>query len=759
MITVPSPVFPEAARILNVGRETEAYGTLATSYVSVPVNDFQPDPNYNYFFDNGERGSLTGPYDAEQGPAWLESSITESPVYGDTIGYFLAALFGEWSDTGTSQDTTWTAPDGVTAGADSITVTSGTVATEGTYVQVGSGSSAEVCTVGSSSTDTSIVLSTPTRFAHTGSTTITLVASPFCVDEKTEILTEDGWKTVHDLRQGDSVLTYNHETGMAEWQPALEVCVFPAERRELILMEGAGHSSLTTPNHRWSVTNRYGKREWKTTETLSYGDRVPAGAMLADLPAEAKYSDAFVELVAWFWTEGTVRPSGGIVICQANKNADNIERIAASLRGVFGAPSEGLLSRNRWQPTPAAWRQFTDPEKRGRNERFALSATAGKVLTDVAPDRVVSREFLRSLTQAQLDLFIKVSMLADNCGPTRLSQSSRERCEAFQFAATLAGYPTSLLERKTGGTGRYAGRPFWVVTLMKRRWITPVDSAHIAERQKCENGWRMQRVEHDGIVWCPRTPNMTWFARRNGQCYFTGNTHVFATMNPGSPTGSNSGQGPSLSVIDRNFIAGSDGYYGDAYPYTVAQEMTLTGQPNGYLTWAGKLMSWPQVSPGATVTPAFSGTKGIPAWKGTSTIAGSSVSNVDQWKITVTREVNAIPAINGQQAPLVFALGKLTGTFDNEYAAVSDESALNFMLQNTQPSLLWATSNGLSGSSELSFSLAADLGAATKAPLKVVKTLFGYDLTGTLVANSTDVGPSGGFGVATITIVNAVPSY
>jgi len=413
-IAVPSPVFPEAARILNVGREA-VKGTLATSFVSVPVNDFQPDPNYNYFFDNAVRGSLTGPYDAAQGPAWLESSITESPVYGDTIGYFLAALFGEWSDTGTAGGTTWTATGGVTAGSDSITVTSGTVATEGTYVQVGSGASAEVCTVGTGSTDTSIVLSTPTRFAHTGSTTITLVTAPF--------------------------------------------------------------------------------------------------------------------------------------------------------------------------------------------------------------------------------------------------------------------------------------------------------------------------------------------------------THVFATMNPGSPTGSNSGQGPSLSVIDRNFISGSDGYYGDAYPYTVVQEITLTGQPNGYLTWTGKLMSWPQTSPGATVTPAFSGTKGVPAWKGTSTVDGSSADNIDQWKVTLTREINPIPMINGQQAPLIFAEGKLTGTFDIEFAAVSDESALNYMLNNTQPSLVWATSNGLSGASEVSFSLAALLGAATKAPLKVVKTLFGYDLTGTLLANSTDVGPSGGDGVAAITLINNIPTY
>jgi hypothetical protein len=405
-----------ADRYLNIGRETTP-GTLATTFFSVPVNDFQPDPEYNYFYDQAVRGALTGPFDAEQGPAWVPMTIPESPLYGDTIGHFLANLFGEWSDTGTSQSTTWTATGGAAAGASSITVTSGTVATQGTFVQIGSGTGAEVCTVGSGSTATSIVLSaaTPTRFAHTGSTTITLVAAPF--------------------------------------------------------------------------------------------------------------------------------------------------------------------------------------------------------------------------------------------------------------------------------------------------------------------------------------------------------THVFSLMNPGSPTGNVSGQGPSHTILDRSQVDGSGNYYADAYPYCKVQEITLTGQPNGYLTWAGKLMGWPQTVPAGALTAAFSGAKGMPAWLGTSTVGGTLANNIDQWKVTLSREVTPIPGINGQQAPLILAMGKLTGTFDTEYAAVTSEAALNYMLANTQPSLLWTTANGLSGANQLSFSLAANLGAATKAPLKAIKTLFGYDLSGTLVANTTNIGPSGGYGPATITLINAIPSY
>jgi len=36
------------------------------------------------------------------------------------------------------------------------------------------------------------------------------------------------------------------------------------------------------------------------------------------------------------------------------------------------------------------------------------------------------------------------------------------------------------------------------------------------------------------LVWCVQTPNRTWFARRDGACYFTGNTIVWATPGGGA---------------------------------------------------------------------------------------------------------------------------------------------------------------------------------------------------------------------------------
>jgi hypothetical protein len=176
------------------------------------------------------------------------------------------------------------------------------------------------------------------------------------VDEETEILTADGWKTVHDLRAGDEVLTLNHETGMSEWQPALEVCVCPAEHREMVLTEGRGHSSLSTPGHRWPVINGNGNRVWKTTETFTDHSKVPLAAMCASLPRDAKYTDSFVELVAWFWTEGDTPSKRNLRISQSLKNPANVGRIDAVLRNVFGPPVEKL---GRGLPEPR-WRRDVD---------------------------------------------------------------------------------------------------------------------------------------------------------------------------------------------------------------------------------------------------------------------------------------------------------------------------------------------------------------------------------------------------------------
>jgi hypothetical protein len=141
-----------------------------------------------------------------------------------------------------------------------------------------------------------------------------------------------------------------------------------------------------------------------------------------------------------------------------------------------------------------------------------LNAEAGRIVRALAPGKVPTYDFLLSLTQAQLALFIETSMLGD--GHTRTRSYERVMCqkdpaaaEAFQFACILAGYATSSVTRPVMPEYGYG---MTIVSIRQQRRFKLSKGSH-------------RRVHHDGIVWCPTVANHTWLARRDGKVYFTGN--------------------------------------------------------------------------------------------------------------------------------------------------------------------------------------------------------------------------------------------
>lgn len=339
----------------------------------------------------------------------------------------------------------------------------------------------------------------------------------YCVDTETEILTADGWKHYSEVVAGEEVYTLNHESGKGEWQLASAINVFPAMKRELVLMEGRGHSSLTTPNHRWCVRSRgYSewKRTWKETQTLNAVDYIQCSAIDNGLPTVPVHSDALVELVAWAWTEGHFDDSGALSICQSsNVNGDNCDSIRAALEEMYGAKSETTMHPHRFSGE-AMWVEKTRPNG---ITFWYLNQEASKPFVAIMPDKekVVSYSWLRSLTINQLDLFIDVSMKADGyVAKNRLAQKSIKRAEAFAFACILAGKAVSYMAIDND---HYDGLE---IGILRRKQLAPIANATNNDNRP----FKVESVEHDGEVWCPTTPNGSWLARRNGTVYWTGNT-------------------------------------------------------------------------------------------------------------------------------------------------------------------------------------------------------------------------------------------
>lgn len=357
----------------------------------------------------------------------------------------------------------------------------------------------------------------------------------YCADEETEILTQSGYRRHDELNEGDEVLTLNMATGLAEWQPVLAINTFPVTNEPMLSVEmGRRHSSLTTLDHRWPVQRRvrredgirrYSDISIRRSHELSTEDRFIRAAAVANLPDQPKYTDSLVELVGWFVTEGHIHtnPQGGrytgLNICQSHKvNPTKVDRIRSALTKTFGQGVQTFTTRTGKRADRAAqWRESVAPSKPDIT-LFRLNTVAGEVLCRLAPNKVASMDFINSLTEAQLRIFLDACLAGD--GHTRkdgyrsICQNSLDRLIPIQIAATLLGIPTSLQAPQTTGHCR----PTHVLSFSeKSRFVTP-----LGQGRKNAN-----HIRYTGTVWCPSTPNGTWFARRRGTTYFTGNTDNF----------------------------------------------------------------------------------------------------------------------------------------------------------------------------------------------------------------------------------------
>lgn len=338
----------------------------------------------------------------------------------------------------------------------------------------------------------------------------------YCADATTEILTESGWKLHTDLRVGERVMTLNHETGNSEWQPAKAVARFYVEDEEMISIEGRGHSSLTTQDHRWPVLRRRPEglhRDWTTSGEIHSNHRLVTAAECDDIPLIPTFEDSFVEAVAWFYTEGSVTKRGKsqqVTLYQSQSaNPQYVDRIRSVLTERHGPATTERMSTGSGALAPPKWREY---HRADRAVQFWLNTAASSELLEVAPEKVVSLDFILALTRNQLEIFIETSIIADGF-EKQLVQKDHRRLDAFELACILTGRSVKNAITKAGGR---------CVNLHERRHTAIQPAGH----QMGPTGKNMHptRQSYSGIVWCPNTRNGTWLARRNGTVYYTGNT-------------------------------------------------------------------------------------------------------------------------------------------------------------------------------------------------------------------------------------------
>lgn len=334
----------------------------------------------------------------------------------------------------------------------------------------------------------------------------------YCVDETTEAFTRSGWKQYHEITLEDEVLGINPHTGLAEWQEITDIFIKKVHTK-MYSTESMAFSALTTPNHKWLVKKSHSTGDgwrWTTSDKLNTNDRIPAIPPLSDhvFPTEKVYSDDFVRLAAFYWTEGCVDDSGRgrprISLSQSKaKNPEAWQRIYDSLQRLYGPPGNMKVTDANWSMHLV----------NSGTTSFRLRTSIGEALTRVilGKNKVISQDFIFSLTKEQIQLFVEESIIGDGnihkgSDSIVIDQADPERLKSFESACILAGYGVSV--QPSSGA----------LTLVRWPFRNPVAAA------SKDKGAVHELVDYEGVIWCPTTTHHNWLARRNGTTYITGNS-------------------------------------------------------------------------------------------------------------------------------------------------------------------------------------------------------------------------------------------
>lgn len=337
-----------------------------------------------------------------------------------------------------------------------------------------------------------------------------------CMDDRTEALTRNGWKTHDRLSIGEDIYCLDMETGKGDWSPIKNLHVYPDYDGPLHKYDGRDLSFAATPNHGWPTRSRYRFNRYgdETISRVRMDELNHCHFLLSGVPLTEKQivvSNAEVEMIGWIATEGGyTAPSKkrrtrhwNVRIYQSSTaNFYNCWRIRACLKAQ-GIP----------------FKEY--PRKNGMIVFYIYGAVADKIVSKF-PDKRPTLAFISKLTREQADLLVETMILGDGCTESDWNSrvygtSDPVLAEEFQFAATMAGYSTALREQ-IGGNGK--------THISKRSsdnfyWITPKRAKHYQYGSLIDS---VELVNHKGLVWCPETRFGTWVARRTGKVMATCNS-------------------------------------------------------------------------------------------------------------------------------------------------------------------------------------------------------------------------------------------
>ena len=318
-----------------------------------------------------------------------------------------------------------------------------------------------------------------------------------CVDEQTEVLTENGWCKVGQVKIGDRLPTLNMGTNSVEMDTVLDLSIFHEEKR-MVQIKTRQIDQLVTEDHRCVVSKRTFSGRKSPLRIVRAHELVGKTTAYVPMWHDAIYDNhtendaSFYKILGWvigdgsYWTKRDkyTTKKGENKIALSEKVCIIQSKFCKELEHDLGKANIGYYKK-----------------KHNRNcYRYELNAEASAAIRGVIPDKQLTHDLVFNATHSERHALVKGMMMSDgdNTEETRFYQNHGQTTDAFQALLVLLGRTTTQhITRKN-------------VTVA----IKQTDYAQI----------KAKYVDYSGIAWCPTTGNGTIFIRRNGIVSVTGQT-------------------------------------------------------------------------------------------------------------------------------------------------------------------------------------------------------------------------------------------
>ena len=345
--------------------------------------------------------------------------------------------------------------------------------------------------------------------------------SLYCLDERTEILTVDGWKK--DIQVGEKVASYDIKTGQIDFVPAIAKIRRPLNQDEYFCsLKGQSSDIRVTNHHRMIIAfndRKLHDYEFIEAEKLLISGRkyhIPVAGHMKFMGVPL--TDAELTFIGWVMTDGTINHRNHqIAISQSSHHVEYCEEIEQCIKDCGFKFGKHIFKRGgvKWTQhgDNVVW-TISHGKSRGRDSHLSgWSRLEEYISKDLSPA-------LFDMTERQFEVMLTAIWHADghkNCylGTKHISKGNKTFIERLQIMALLRGYRASVALVRRANC-----KDMWTVHIKHQDFIS-ISEANTPNHVH----WQKESYVEESC-WCIQTEKGTLITRRNGKVAIVGNCQM-----------------------------------------------------------------------------------------------------------------------------------------------------------------------------------------------------------------------------------------